>query len=116
MSVERLSAERPTRSAARDAGGARVSISGAGPAGLAAAMTLARAGIPAVGSEIRPDVGARFHGDFQGIENWTTPGDVLEELSELGIETRFDAAPCREATFWGPGGRETVCRSTDPFF
>jgi flavin-dependent dehydrogenase len=41
----------------------------AGPAGLAAALTLARAGVLTVVHEIRHDVGARFHGDFQGIEN-----------------------------------------------
>ena len=93
-----------------------VSISGAGPAGLAAAMTLARAGVPTVVHELRHDVGARFHGDFQGIENWTTPGDVLEELGELGIETRFELVPCREGIFYGPQERESVLRSPDPLF
>ena len=101
---------------ALDRGRVPVSISGAGPAGLAAAMTLARAGVPAVVHEFRHDVGARFHGDFQGIENWTTPGDVLEELQELGIETRFDFAPCREGVFYGPTERESVLRSPDPLF
>ena len=79
-------------------------------------MTLARAGVPAVVHELRQDVGARFHGDFQGIENWTTSGDVLEELAELGIETRFDLTPCREGIFYGPTERESVLRSTNPLF
>src|SRR5512144_993621 len=95
---------------------APVSISGAGPAGLAAAMTLARAGVPTVVHEFRHDVGARFHGDFQAIENWTTPADVIEELGELGIETRFDLVPCREGVFYGPTEHESVLRSPDPFF
>jgi len=79
-------------------------------------MTLARAGVPVVVHEFRHEVGSRFHGDFQGIENWTTPGDVLEELRELGIETRFDLVPCREGVFYGPTERESVLRSADPLF
>ena len=96
MGVQELFAERPSSIAAADPGRAPVSISGAGPAGLAAAMTLARAGVPSVVREFRHDVGARFHGDFQGIENWTTPGDVFEELADLGLESRVELAPCRE--------------------
>lgn len=95
---------------------APVSISGAGPAGLAAAITLTRAGIPAVVRELRSDVGGRFHGDYQGIENWTTPGDVLEELDAIGIEPTFDHAAFREGLFFDPSGREFLLRSPDPFF
>jgi flavin-dependent dehydrogenase len=109
-------AETASSNAPADAGIAPVSISGAGPAGLAAALTLARAGVPTIVREFRHDVGARFHDDFQGIENWTTPGDVLEELAELGIETRVELAPCREGTFYDPAGRETVLRSENPLF
>lgn len=116
MAVEELRAEQACGGAPAEPGKASVSISGAGPAGLAAAMTLARAGVPAVVRELRHDVGARFHGDFQGIENWTTPGDVLEELAELGIDTRVDLAPCREGVFYDPAGRESVLRSENPFF
>lgn len=115
-SEENGRADTPAREITGSAAAAPVSISGAGPAGLAAAMTLARAGVPTVVHEFRHDVGARFHGDFQGIENWTTPGDVLEELGELGIETRFDLVPCREAVFYGPTERESVLRSPDPLF
>ena len=63
-----------------------IHISSAGPAGLAAAITAARAGQPVVVYEQRQDVGGRFHDDFQGLENWTTDGDVLEELASFGIE------------------------------
>ena len=95
---------------------APVSISGAGPAGLAAAITLARAGVPAVVHELRRDVGGRFHGDYQGIENWTTRGDVLAELAAIGIESSFECAPFREGLFFDPSGREFALRSPDPFF
>ena len=93
-----------------------VSISGAGPAGLAAAITLARAGVPTIVRELRSDVGGRFHGDHQGIENWTTRGDVLEELAAIGIEPRFECASFREGLFFDPSGREFPLRSPDPFF
>ncbi len=62
-------------------------IAGAGPAGLAAAITLARAGEKVIVHEASPDVGWRFGRDLQGLENWTTSQDVLHELTELGIDT-----------------------------
>lgn len=61
-------------------GKAAIEISGAGPAGLAAALAITAAGLHALVYEKRPVVGSRFHGDFQGLENWTTREDVLEEL------------------------------------
>jgi len=76
--------ERPSR--------AGVEIVGAGPAGLSAALTAARAGREVTVWERRADCGSRFHGDLQGLENWTTRGDVLEELAGMGIATTFDCA------------------------
>ena len=72
-----------------------ITIAGAGPAGLAAAITLARAGRRVVVHEARNEVGARFGGDLQGLENWTSRDDVLEDLRQLGITTGFEALPCR---------------------
>ncbi|HSR54133.1 MAG TPA: FAD-dependent monooxygenase, partial [Acidobacteriota bacterium] len=63
-----------------------VMIAGAGPAGLAASLAVARAGGQAQVVERRGEVGARFHGDFQGLENWSTKTDALEDLAALGIE------------------------------
>lgn len=68
------------------AGDETVDIAGAGPAGLAAAIVLARGGRRVRVFERRAQAGARFNGDFQGIENWTTHQDCLEELQALGIE------------------------------
>lgn len=116
MDVHRDSSERPVFRPLTRSGGDPVSISGAGPAGLAAAITLARAGVPTVVRELRSDVGGRFHGDHQGIENWTTRGDVLEELTAIGIEPRFECASFREGFFFDPSGREFSLRSPDPFF
>jgi flavin-dependent dehydrogenase len=93
-----------------------ISIAGAGPAGLAAAIALARRGVRARVYERQAEVGARFHGDFQGIENWSGEGNVLDELGTLGIDASFDHAPVRECVIFDPDGREHVCRSPDPIF
>ena len=113
---EKAADEAAHRRMAMESNGKRVEISGSGPAGLAAAITVARAGGRAVVFERRPDVGGRFHGDFQGIENWSTRGDALEELAAAGIEATFDAAPFREGLFFDPDGREHRYRSTEPLF
>jgi flavin-dependent dehydrogenase len=91
-------------------------IIGAGPAGLAAALTIAKAGGKAVVYERCDDVGSRFHGDLQGIENWTTERDVLDELNELGVEPSFQHWPCREVLGFDPDGRECLYRSPQPIF
>lgn len=96
--------------------GVAVEISGAGPAGLAAALTVAKAGGRAVVHEHNADVGGRFHGDFQGLENWTVKEDVVEELGRLGIDATFEHTPYREFTIFEPEGREFAFRSPQPFF
>jgi flavin-dependent dehydrogenase len=98
------------------AAGWTVEIVGAGPAGLAAGITLARRGFRPVVWEREKAVGARFHGDFQAIENWTLEKDALEELSEIGIEGSFCRAVVREAVFFDRGGRPRTVRSERPAF
>ena len=93
-----------------------VTIAGGGLSGLAAALAVARRGRAAHVFERRREVGARFHGDFQGLENWSTEGDVLEELESLGIAPTFSYAPFRECVFFDPDGRDHVCRSSKPLW
>ena len=64
-------------------------IVGAGLAGLVAAIALARAGRLVVVHEASAGVSSRFQGDFQGLENWTTRNDVLDELRGQGIACTF---------------------------
>ncbi len=68
-------------------------ILGAGPSGLAAAITLARAGRAVEVFERRSDCGMRFGGDLQGLENWSDDRDTLEEFVAAGIEIDFHCAP-----------------------
>lgn len=68
-----------------------ISIVGAGPSGLACAIVLARVNYPVIVHEQHSHVGGRFHGDFQGLENWSSDQPVLQELAEAGIDLDF---PC----------------------
>lgn len=91
-------------------------IAGAGPAGLAAAITLARAGREVIVHEARREVGSRFGRDLQGLENWTGAQDVLAELEALGMSTAFDALPCMRGTVYDHRGRAHVVASKAPIF
>jgi flavin-dependent dehydrogenase len=83
-----------------------VEILGAGLSGLAAAIVLARAGRQVVIHEVREDSGARFAGDFQAIENWTSPGDFFDEMRAWGLDTtRFDATEVRAIDVLGTDDR-----------
>jgi flavin-dependent dehydrogenase len=95
---------------------APIHVSGAGPSGLAAALAARRAGWPVVVHERAADVGHRFHDDFQGLENWTTDSDVLDELAAQGIEPTFDHTPIREAVAFDPRGHGHTYRSSRPLF
>ncbi|HTQ80045.1 MAG TPA: NAD(P)/FAD-dependent oxidoreductase [Thermoanaerobaculia bacterium] len=93
-----------------------LTVVGAGPAGLAVAILAAKAGRKVVVHERHRDVGSRFHGDFQGLENWSSEIDALDELRSLGIEPSFDAIPRREQVAFGPDGRRHTFRSARPFY
>jgi flavin-dependent dehydrogenase len=68
-------------------------IAGAGVSGLAAAINLAKAGRSVVVYERKPEVGSRFLGDWQGLENWTTAEDVQTQLRNMQFEVNFDCKP-----------------------
>jgi len=95
---------------------APVEIAGAGPAGLAAAITLAHAGRQVIVHEAHKRVGHRFGGDFQGLENWTTQNDVLNEFKALGLTTDFTAMPGCNGTAFDSARKSYDIKSDEPLF
>ena len=91
-------------------------IVGAGPAGLSAALAARSLNAEVIVYEKRPDVGARFHGDFQGLENWTRREDVLAELDQSGVDTNFDHTPVYEILCFDPAGAGHRINSSLPIF
>jgi len=94
----------------------KIQISGAGPSGLAAAITLAKAGYKVVVHEAHSEVGFRFQGDLQGIENWTQKEDVLEEFTQLGITTDFNFIPFSTGSSFDAWDNKYQLNCDKPFF
>jgi len=72
---------------------------------MTAAINLAKHDYQVDIYEQASDVGVRFHGDFQGLENWTEKEDVLEFLKKASIYHRFYHKPVSDlmltnSQFW----------------
>jgi len=93
-----------------------VTVVGAGPAGLACAVVLARAGRTVIVREWHKTVGGRFHGDFQGLENWSDGRDILDELWAAGIDASFDCHPVRESIAFDAWGQSYPIRGNRPLY
>ncbi len=91
-------------------------IIGAGPSGLVAAITAARAGINVTVYEKRKTVGARFSNDFQGLENWSSTVDILEQLHAMNIQINFDATPSYDVKGYDHYNNEYAFHSEKPFY
>lgn len=93
-----------------------IHIIGAGPAGLVAAIHLARNGYSVTVYERKYDVGGRFNGDFQGLENWSTRQSVPRFLEELGIEANFRLQPYQSGLVFNPSGESYRLPASRPLF
>jgi flavin-dependent dehydrogenase len=93
-----------------------INIIGAGPAGLTAAIAVARSGGRARVYEMAGDVGHRLNGDFQGLENWSSMRDVTDLLKDLGLEINFHCVPYYGGVVYGPEGKAVTTASERPIF
>jgi len=94
----------------------KIEIVGAGPAGLVAAINLARAGYKVTVYEEKPDVGHRFHGDFQGLENWSSEEDAAVLLERLSIQINYTCQPYSELTVFDANLNKRIIQSQRPLF
>lgn len=75
-----------------------VKILGAGLSGLTAAINLAKAGYQVDVFEKNQEVGGRFNGDLQGLENWSEEEDIRDELDRINLDKNFDLDPFLKVT------------------
>ena len=94
----------------------KIEIVGSGPAGLVAAINLARAGCKVTVYEEKSEVGHRFHGDFQGLENWSSEEDAAVLLERLGIQINYTCQPYSELTVFDANLNKRIIRSQRPLF
>jgi flavin-dependent dehydrogenase len=92
-----------------------IKIIGSGPSGLAAAINLAKAGREVHVYERNSDVGQRFHGDLEGLENWSSKEDVLDQLTRMSISLDFPNHPFYDVTV-ANGVRSEDFHFTRPLF
>lgn len=94
----------------------QIHIIGAGPGGVVAAISLAKAGYSVTVYEMYYEVGKRFNHDFQGIENWSTEEDAQEFLSRIGISTNFLSVSLGNVDFFNPSGQKYNFKMSRPLF
>lgn len=93
-----------------------INIAGSGPAGLSAGINLARAGYDVHVYERNADVGQRFHGDLQGLENWSRPVDVVSDLAAMNIRVNFDCDPFRKLTITNGNQSHDIVSSRPSYY
>ncbi len=90
-------------------------VAGAGPAGLSAAIVLARAGRRVEVREARPTVASKFFGGLQMLEDFSEPGSILDFLRSEGIAPEFVVRPALSAELYDARLRHYDVRSHRPF-
>lgn len=95
-----------------------ITIVGAGISGITAAINLAKAGYNPVVYENHIDVGHRFNGDFQGLENWSDEEDTLQLITRIGIKVNFLCHPYygEDGIIYGPNLVKNKVKTSRPLF
>jgi len=91
---------------------------GAGPAGLTASIILRKFGYNVNLYEQNNNVGLRFNGDFQGLENWSDKEDTLDILKNMGVRINFLCQPYfgNDGLFYGPNLKKIIVKTSRPLF
>ena len=66
--------------------------------------------------EKKKEVGSKFKGDFQGLENWTSSKDILTFLNEINIQTDFYYEPFRECFYYDQNLKKYTIKSKNVGF
>jgi len=93
-----------------------IKILGAGISGLTAAINLALKGFEVEVYEKRGKVGIQSKGDFQGLENWTSPKDVISFLREINIAPDFKYEPFKECYYYDHNLQKYTIKSSNVGF
>lgn len=96
----------------------QITVVGAGPAGLTAGIVLRKAGFQVDIYEQNENVGLRFNGDFQGLENWSDEEDTLDVIKNIGVEVNFLCQPYfgDDGYFYGPRLKKVSVKTSRPLF
>ena len=94
----------------------QIKILGAGLSGLTAAINLALEGYKVKMFEKNNDCGKRFNNDFQGLENWESKVDILNDLKSMNIETNFYCKPFHTVWVYDFKLNKTKITSKTPVF
>ncbi len=94
----------------------QINIAGAGPAGLTAAIVLAKYGYKPKVYDMSPCVGHRMNGDFQGLENWSSDKDITMLLKDIGIDINFLCIPYHGGDIYAPRIAPLKIKSERPIF
>ena len=88
----------------------KIKILGAGLSGLTAAINLAKSGYTVDIYEKNKDVGMRFNGDIQGLENWSDKKDIIKELKESNVDVDFDYSPFYKIIITDGSKAREICK------
>ena len=79
------------------------------------AISLAKNGLDVTVFEKESDCGKRFLGDLQGLENWSSDANVLDDIRKMNIKTNFQCTPFDKIVFTNAND-DIELKFKNPFF
>ena len=93
----------------------KITIAGAGPSGLTAAINLALAGHSVEVYEINSAAGERYNNCFQILENYTEKEELFIYLNRMNIKVNFFCHPANEIDFYDSKLTRCSMKSGEPY-